>query len=81
MIPNLDPDDIRPYLNIESLIPTAEAAFHAISEGAAQAPAWLYPVTSQIRSGFDCPLQVGDGSIGQPKYRYCGLSVFIYMDR
>lgn len=44
MIPLFGPDDIRPYLDIESLIPTAEAAFRAISDGTAQAPVYaLHP--------------------------------------
>lgn len=41
MIPFFGPDDIRPYLDIERLIPTAEAAFRTISDGTAQAPVYV----------------------------------------
>ena len=41
MIPIFGPDDIRPHLSIESLIPTAETAFRAISDGSAQAPVYV----------------------------------------
>ena len=44
MIPIFGPDDIRPELSIEALIPSAEQALRAISDGTAQAPVYvLYP--------------------------------------
>lgn len=41
MIPFFGSEDIRPYLDIEALIPTAEAAFRAITNRTAQAPAYI----------------------------------------
>lgn len=41
MIPIFGPEDIRPHLNIESLAPTAKAAFRAISDGTAQTPVYV----------------------------------------
>ena len=62
MIPVIGPDDIRPHLSIGALIPTAAAAFRAISEGTTQAPVYvLHPndvadihVKSATLSG--CPI-------------------------
>ncbi|MEJ2018411.1 MAG: ornithine cyclodeaminase family protein [Maritimibacter sp.] len=41
MIPVVGPDAIRPYLNIMRLIPAAEQALRAISDGSAQAPVYV----------------------------------------
>ncbi|AHD01118.1 ornithine cyclodeaminase family protein [Leisingera methylohalidivorans] len=41
MIPVIGPDAIRPHLSITGLIPAAERAFRAISDGSAQAPVYV----------------------------------------
>ena len=41
MIPFYGPNDIRPYLNLEPLIQSAETAFRAISDRTAQAPVYV----------------------------------------
>ncbi|WP_208354492.1 ornithine cyclodeaminase family protein [Pseudaestuariivita rosea] len=62
MIPFFGPEDIRPYLDIESLIPTAEAAFRAISDSTAQAPVYvLHPndladIHVKAATLTDCPI-------------------------
>lgn len=62
MIPFFGPEAIRPYLDIESLVPTAERAFCAISDGTAQAPVYvLHPndlADIHVKSASlpDCPI-------------------------
>lgn len=62
MIPIYGPDDIRPFLDIQSLIPTARQAFCAISDGTAQAPvSVLHPnmrADIHVKSAVipDCPI-------------------------
>lgn len=41
MIPMFGPENIRPHLRIENLIPSAQTAFRAISDGTAQAPVYV----------------------------------------
>lgn len=41
MIPVIGSETIRPFLNIEQLIPAAELAFQAISDGRAQSPVYV----------------------------------------
>lgn len=41
MIPIYGPDDIRPHMDIANLIPSAEQAFQAISDGTAHAPLYV----------------------------------------
>ena len=62
MIPFFGPEAIRPYLDIECLVPTAEAAFRAISDDTAQAPVYvLHPndlADIHVKSATlpDCPI-------------------------
>jgi ornithine cyclodeaminase/alanine dehydrogenase-like protein (mu-crystallin family) len=62
MIPIIGPEEIRPHLRILDLIPTTEIAYRAISDGTAQAPAFVLHPNSQadihIKSASlaDCPI-------------------------